>query len=68
MEDYKAAMHLQKQFPKRREYYFWAIMSCLLLHVGSFHSGGLWPGKKRDGMVKEVGTLTQAELSPRNQQ
>ncbi|KAF8416699.1 N-acetyltransferase B complex non catalytic subunit-domain-containing protein [Tirmania nivea] len=28
----KAAMHLQKQFPKRREYYFWAVMSCLLLH------------------------------------
>ncbi|KAF8453935.1 N-acetyltransferase B complex non catalytic subunit-domain-containing protein [Terfezia claveryi] len=28
----KAAMHLQKQFPKKREYYFWAIMSSLLLH------------------------------------
>ncbi|KAI5812471.1 N-acetyltransferase B complex non catalytic subunit-domain-containing protein [Pyronema omphalodes] len=28
----KAAMNLQKTYPKRREYFFWAVVSCLLLH------------------------------------
>ena len=30
----KAAMQLQKNYGKRREYYFWAVVSSLLLHVG----------------------------------
>lgn len=29
----KAAMALQKNYPKRREYWFWAVLTCLLLHV-----------------------------------
>ncbi|RPA91322.1 hypothetical protein L873DRAFT_1794936 [Choiromyces venosus 120613-1] len=28
----KAAMSLQKSFPARREYWFWAAVTCLLLH------------------------------------
>ncbi|KAH8145602.1 uncharacterized protein LAJ45_10403 [Morchella importuna] len=28
----KAAMALQKNYPKRREYWFWAVLTCLLLH------------------------------------
>ena len=31
----KAAMNLQKTYTKRREYWFWAVISCLLLHVYS---------------------------------
>lgn len=26
-------MNLQKAFPKQREHYFWAVISCLLLYV-----------------------------------
>ena len=29
----KAAMHLQKTYTKRREYWFWAVISSLMLHV-----------------------------------
>lgn len=31
----KAAMSLQKNFPTKREYWFWAVVTCLLLHVCS---------------------------------
>jgi N-terminal acetyltransferase B complex non-catalytic subunit len=30
----KAAMNLQKTYIKRREYWFWAVVASLLLHVG----------------------------------
>ncbi|KAI9818225.1 MAG: hypothetical protein M1827_000850 [Pycnora praestabilis] len=31
----KAAMNLQKSFPKKRDYYFWAILSCSLIQYRS---------------------------------
>lgn len=31
----KAAMNLQKTYTKRREYWFWAVISSLMLHVCS---------------------------------
>ncbi|KAI5805362.1 N-acetyltransferase B complex non catalytic subunit-domain-containing protein [Peziza echinospora] len=44
----KAAMHLQKAFPKRREYYFWAVVSCILLHNSLPESA---PDRKLFGML-----------------
>ncbi|KAL7273222.1 mitochondrial distribution and morphology [Rhizina undulata] len=44
----KAAMSLQKGFPGRREYWFWAVISCLLLHNSLPENA---PDKKLFGML-----------------
>lgn len=45
----KAAMALQKNFPKTREYWFWAVISSLLLHVRSIQP------PKKEGKSSDTG-------------